>query len=243
LVSKDAFGVVCVVDTSHSGLRPWNRWLAAHLGRRVLVVPVPGQPQFVALRTGLRALEDAGAETCLAVEEDFLLGPGLEIDQRLSLARRPGTLQVVLARQRWFEAEYRHGSMREYLLHRDGASEDAPNRAVVLSGYFTTNPSVFDVGLLRRLVDRTKETDSYHFELLIGEEAERDGLTATVVFGKRQRPLVLHVGALTSSRLGRRGRSPAFVVYLLIHARRAIVVGRRLVSDVIRSARRQWRSV
>jgi hypothetical protein len=225
-------GIVCIVDTSHSGLRGRNRWLARRIGRRLLVVPARGEPQLSALRTGLRTLDEIGAETCLAVEEDFVLGPGCGIEVCRELSRRPGTLQVVLARQRWFAAEYRFSSMREYLLARRGGIECGSS--VVLPGFFTTNPSVFEVSTLRRLVDEVDAPSTPDFELSIGDAARRAGLATTVVFGRHDRPLVLHIGALTTSRLTRRGRVPTAVLYAVVHVRRTWVVAGRLLGEVSR---------
>lgn len=217
---------VLVVDTSTVPRRWRGESVLASLGEVYETISLPGMSFHRVLRVAWsRLAEDVGATHVLMFEEDFVLLKDLPINRLLALADTPGTLQVVVPRQRWFEAEFQHRDRGSYL--RAKSDFRVTPEGDRLMGYFTSNPHCMRLERILPLLEVVSPSDDYTWETEYAAAAASRGLNSLQI--RSSRPWVWHIGAATA--LGVRtalasGESPWWT-YLRAHAKRAQVIAVR----------------
>lgn len=191
-------------------------------------ISLPGVSFHEVLRTAWTYLaEVVGSTHVLMFEEDFILLKRLPVRCLMNMANEAGTLQVVLPRQRWFEAEFSYPNRAAYLRGR-GEFRRSMNGDVILE-YFTSNPHMMRLDRILTLARDIESSDDYNWKLEYGRAAKASGV-GSLQLGAGD-PWVWHVGAATSrgvrSAVGSRWRSVS-ATYAKAHAKRAFVVAMRL---------------
>ena len=224
---------VLVVDTSTVPRRWRGESFLRSSGRGYEVFNLPGTSVHQVLRTSWSHLaHNVGATHVLMFEEDFVLLKNLPIERLLALANENGTLQVVLPRQRWFEAEYAYPDRTTYLRATHDFLDTPEGDRLI--GFFTNNPHCMSLERILPLVEDVAPSDEYTWESSYASASAIHGMSSLQI--RSSRPWVWHIGAATS--LGARaavqvGRS-TWTVYPKAHAKRALVVIGRQVKQLLR---------
>ena len=228
---------VLVVDTS-TVPRRWRGESFLHsLGHGYELTNLPGLSFHRVLRSSWSHLaQNVGATHVLMFEEDFVLLRNLPIERLLALADTHGTLQVVVPRQRWFEAEYMYPDRATYLRAKH-AHQDTPE-GDRLKGFFTSNPHCMRLERMLPLLEDINPSDEYTWESEYAAASVRHGLDSLQI--RSSRPWVWHIGAATS--LGVRtviedGRS-TWWIYLRAHVKRVLVIANRRKNSPWRGLKR-----
>ncbi|MGI5951025.1 MAG: hypothetical protein ACOX61_04165 [Brooklawnia sp.] len=186
------------------------------------IMELPGVSFHRVLRIAWKYLKDeVGATHVLMFEEDFILLRQIPVQRLVALANLDNILQVVMPRQRWFEAEFRHRDRRGYL--RANRPFRETSHGDELEGYFTSNPHCMRLDRIVPLLAEVEPSDDYTWEWEYGEASASHALASLQVASVW--PWVWHIGAATS--LGIRttieqGRS-TLIAYLRAHLKRAFI--------------------
>lgn len=217
---------VMVVDTA-TDLRRWRAEpYFRGVGKSYERVRLPGESVHRVMRHAWSHLaRDIGASHVLMFEEDFILLRRLPIQWLLSQSSESRTLQVVLPRQRWFEAEYAFPDRQAYLRARHDYRVSPEGDQ--LKEFFTNNPHCMRLDRILPLLEEVCPSDEYTWESEYARAAARSGMHSLHISSSI--PWVWHVGAATS--LGVRAaiasRRSTWQPYLRAHGKRVVVVAAR----------------
>lgn len=226
LTKLEGVDLILIADTSLWERRTWGERYLRQVCSEVEIIKMPGLSFHRTLHESWRHLaEDCGVTHVIMFEEDFVPVRHIPVASLISLANESRVLQIIMPRQKWFEAERAFPTRSAYLRSRHNfvTSRDGDR----LSRFFTSNPNCMRLDRLIPITQSVELSDSYEWELQYASVVEKSGLVALHLASKR--PWVIHVGAATSKGVRdaiEHGRTIP-LVYLRAHLKRALVVAQQ----------------